>query len=264
MRQATSLLLFVALATALGSAQAHGVPSSVTSFGFGGSLSSSPGIPASVTSLGPQGFQCCVNVGMSGTRHFISQGDPRAQNFHHHEHGFPVYVPLYQPVYTPTYVQVEPYVEVQPDVANDDEEDGGGPTIFDRRGPRRHAAYDRVYDRGYDEGRAAEQDRHDRDRNRDRDRDRENAQEARAVVPGPSPAPSAQASIPAVEPKTALVFRDGHKEEVVNYAIVGDQLYDFTSGKRRIAITELDIPATAKANEARGMDFQLPTLRSGS
>ena len=259
MRQVTSLLLFAALAAAIGSAQAHGVPPSVTSFGFGGSLSSSPGIPASVTSSGPRGFQCCANFGFSGNPRFLSQGNVGQGNFghgnfRHHGHGFPVYVPLYTPTYTPS------YVEVQPDVANDneDEEDGGGPTIFDRRGPRRHAAYDRVYDRGYDEGRAAEQDRRDRDRNR------ENAREVRAVVAAPSPSPSAQTSTPAVEPKTALVFRDGHTEEVVNYAIVGDQLYDFTSGKRRIAITDLDVPATAKANDARGMDFQLPTLRSGN
>src|SRR5262249_44287228 len=37
-------------------AQIHGVPSSVTSIGFGGSHSMTPGVPASVTSLGPRGF----------------------------------------------------------------------------------------------------------------------------------------------------------------------------------------------------------------
>jgi len=72
------------------------------------------------------------------------------------------------------------------------------------------------------------------------------------------------ASAPAVEPKTMLVFRDGHSEEVTNYAIVGDQLYDFTSGKRRISIADLDLAATTKANEARGMDFRLPVLQAGN
>lgn len=73
-RQATSLLLFAALAAISGSAQVHGVPSAVTSSGFGGCLSSSLGIRASVTSLGPQGFQCCANVGISGNPHFIPNG----------------------------------------------------------------------------------------------------------------------------------------------------------------------------------------------
>src|SRR5258706_1473011 len=37
-------------------AQIHGVPASVTSFGFGGSGNSTPRVPDSVTSLGPNGY----------------------------------------------------------------------------------------------------------------------------------------------------------------------------------------------------------------
>ena len=254
MRPGTSLLLMVVLATGVGGAQIHGVAPSVTSFGFGGSQNPSPGVPASITSLGPQGFQCCSQTRISVAPNF--QG-----NFQHPAHGFPVYVPIYTPTYTPT------YVVVQPDTVSDDEEDDGGPTIFDRRGPRRRASAERAYDRGYDEGRAAEQERLEREAAREARaaRLREDlASEPRDAAAKPEAESASKTSAPAIEPKTILVFRDGHKEEVTNYAIVGDQLYDFTSGKRRVAISDLDIAATTKANDARGMDFRLPVSQAGN
>lgn len=58
---------------------------------------------------------------------------------------------------------------------------------------------------------------------------------------------------------TVLVFRDGHSEQIQNYAIVGKTLWVFTEQRaRKIPIAELNIPATTKANEARGIDFRLP------
>jgi hypothetical protein len=56
-----------------------------------------------------------------------------------------------------------------------------------------------------------------------------------------------------------LVFKDGHQVEVSNYAIVGNTLYDLTGGRRqRIALADLDLTATAKQNEDRGIDFRVP------
>ena len=56
-----------------------------------------------------------------------------------------------------------------------------------------------------------------------------------------------------------LVFKDGHKSDVVNYAIVGDTLFDFGDGRtRKIRLADLDLPATQKANDDRGVDFQVP------
>ena len=61
------------------------------------------------------------------------------------------------------------------------------------------------------------------------------------------------------EPQTTLVFKDGQQLDVANYAIVGNTLYDLTPGHRRkIALAELDLSATAKENDGRGIDFQLP------
>jgi hypothetical protein len=58
---------------------------------------------------------------------------------------------------------------------------------------------------------------------------------------------------------TELVFRDKHTEEVQNYAIVGQTFWILNAEKaRKIPIAQLDIPATQKANEDRGVDFQLP------
>ena len=56
-----------------------------------------------------------------------------------------------------------------------------------------------------------------------------------------------------------LVFKDGHQLEVSNYAIVGSTLYDLTVGRRhKIALADLDLTATAKQNDDRGIDFQVP------
>jgi len=58
---------------------------------------------------------------------------------------------------------------------------------------------------------------------------------------------------------TVLVFRDRHSEEIENYAIVGKTLWAFTEQRaRKIPIAELNVPATTKANEDRGIDFRLP------
>ena len=71
--------------------------------------------------------------------------------------------------------------------------------------------------------------------------------------PPPSP-PKAQ-----VHAETVLVFRDRHTEEIENYAIVGKTLWVFTEQRaHKIPIAELDVPATTKANEDRGVDFRLP------
>ncbi len=56
-----------------------------------------------------------------------------------------------------------------------------------------------------------------------------------------------------------LVFKDGHKLEVGNYAIVGPTLFDLTPGHpRRVAFADLDLEATRQQNDDRGVTFQLP------
>ena len=76
---------------------------------------------------------------------------------------------------------------------------------------------------------------------------------AGGYVPPPPPKAEVRAS-------TVLVFRDHHSLEIQDYAIVGKTLWVFTEQRsRKILISELDVPATTKANDARGIDFRLPT-----
>jgi len=71
-------------------------------------------------------------------------------------------------------------------------------------------------------------------------------------APRPPPKPEIRAA-------TVLVFRNHHTEEIQDYAIVGKTLWVFTEQRaRKIPIAELDVPATTKANAARGIDFLLP------
>ena len=227
-----TLFLFTGLLFLVGGvprlqAQIHGVPASVTSMGFGGSTSFTPGVAASVTSLGPNGFgggarfsNCCFNP--------FSQNVAQPPVIFRGRHAHRVFFPVAVPVYSVPYTQV---VIVQPEAAayEDEEYEGGpGPTIFDRRGTR------------------------------------VNRPRARAVEPEPEPAPQpvvvAAPPEPVVpQPSTVLVFRDGHRSELQNYAIVGDTLFDLADNRsHKIQLADLDLPATRKANDARGVDFQVP------
>jgi hypothetical protein len=131
-----------------------------------------------------------------------------------------------------------PVIVVQsPDEEPSDDDYSGGATIFDRRGSGR-ANRD-----GYD-------DRH-ADRGRRDEEERQSA--APEQVAPPTPTPEAD------QPQTVLVFKDGHQLEVQNYAVIGDMLYDLTPGHRRkVALAELDLTATATQNDDRGIDFELP------
>ena len=60
-------------------------------------------------------------------------------------------------------------------------------------------------------------------------------------------------------PDTVLVFRDQHTQDVRNYAIVGQTLWNFAPGRtQKIALSDLDLPATTKANDERGLTFRVP------
>ena len=72
-----------------------------------------------------------------------------------------------------------------------------------------------------------------------------------ADPPAPDPDPP--------QPPTTLVFKDGHQIQLNNYAIVSQTLYDFTPGHpRKIALSDLDLPATQKQNDDHGVVFDLP------
>jgi len=79
-----------------------------------------------------------------------------------------------------------------------------------------------------------------------------------------NPAPSAQPQGDPIIPPTVLVFRDQHREETQNYAIVGQTLWNFSPQRtEKIAIANLDLPATEKANDERGVSFRIPGNLAG-
>src|SRR5712692_911714 len=67
---------------------------------------------------------------------------------------------------------------------------------------------------------------------------------------------------PSVEektPTTILVFRDGHRSEVQNFAIVGQTLWEFSEQRaRKIPVSDLDVEATRKVNADRGGELRFP------
>ena len=60
---------------------------------------------------------------------------------------------------------------------------------------------------------------------------------------------------------SVLVFRDGHQQEVSNYAIMGQTVYVFDKRTQKVALADLDVPATIKANDERGLEFAVPAKR---
>lgn len=226
--------------TVAGQAQVNGAPASVTSPGFGGRPVNGP--PSSVTSVGPRGYapvprpgfipNNTVHNGHNGhDGHNGHQGDGNHDGHHHHDNSGlngPVWYAVPVP-YAQDYSGYAPDQEQPNDAAEDDAEHQGGPTVFDRRG----------------EG--------------------ERSYVAPAKRSAPAHAPErAEVDPPAVDPDpplqpTLLVFKDGRTVEVGNYAIQGSTLFDLTPGhRRRILIADLDLDATRKQNDERGVTFQLP------
>jgi len=114
------------------------------------------------------------------------------------------------------------------DEPDDDAEHQGGPTIFDRRGSGPASYVPPSYE-------------------------------------GPAHAQAEEHSSEAQPIPTTLVFKDGHQLEIENYAVVGQTLYDLTPRhSRKIALADLDLPATQKENDDRGVTFQLPSSAQGN
>jgi len=211
------LLLVPAVFAPSSYAQINGAPASVTSPGFGGRAIN--GTPSSVTSLGPRGFAPNSRVT------FLAPGTRRNPDHHprhrrNHEPGFPLIYAVPVP-YGVDNAATSGEVDAAPE-----ENDQGGPTIFDRRGSGAASYVPPV-----------------------RNISAPHAEQAASVPIGDSDPP---------EP-TVLVFKDGRKLEVGNYAIVGATLFDLTPGHpRKIALAELDLDSTRQQNDDRGMNFHLP------
>jgi hypothetical protein len=229
---AVSLAGIVAVAAG---AQVNGTPPSVTSYGFGGNPGFH-GVPPSVTSPGTSGLGRGTGQG-----HFVQTPLPPPLRHHHHVHVYPYFIPYYPAV--DAYGYNGPIDEWAYSDSPDADEYLGGPTIFDRRGNGTPYA----------------------------DNSRGDPVTRAVPMPGPEqdaqadpPAPEAPPSPAASEPSTILIFKDGHRQEVGNYAIFGSSLFDLTPGHRlKVSLLDLDVAATETANEDNGVEFKLPSLPEG-
>lgn len=209
----------------------RGVPASVTSFGFGGHPGFH-GVPASVTS---QGFGAGSNFrGVPGHISSFRIGahdgfrQRRFESGRHHIHRpFALYSPYYG-----GYYGYAPYS--YPYYLNDED----------------------YSDSAYQAPASDYRDQDYRD-----DDDRQNLQEDyRAELNRPREQSSERSPEPVVaQPSTLLIFKDGHQQEISNYAIVGPTLYDLSDGRsKKVQLADLDLSATVKENDQRGVEFQLP------
>jgi hypothetical protein len=87
----------------------------------------------------------------------------------------------------------------------------------------------------------------------------ERLREERAPRSQPAPQqapPRSDYKPPADLPATVLVFRNGDRQEVKNYAVIGQTLWIFTEQRaRKVPLSDLDLAATRAINEERGSDF---------
>ncbi len=139
-----------------------------------------------------------------------------------------VYYPYVYGVPVPYTTDANDAVDNDNNTDDDDANYQGGPTIFDRRGSGPDSYVPPSYE-------------------------------------GPAHAQAEQDSSDSPQIPTTLVFKDGHQLEIENYAVVGQTLYDLTPGhSRKVALVDLDLPATEKQNDDRGVTFQLPSSSQGN
>jgi hypothetical protein len=197
---------------------------SAASSGFTHASSATPISPGHNANLSP-------NSGVTPTPH-----PPRPTNNlpnNAHSQPYPRVGGFYFPY---VYALPVPYsTDVLDNGASDDDDPNyqGGPTVFDRRGA---GPYSYIPPGS------------------------ESPAEAAQIAAQNEDAPAADSGHEPPTDPTVLVFKDGHQLEIDNYAIVSQTLFDLTPGHpRKIALADLDLPATQKQNDDRGITFELPS-----
>jgi hypothetical protein len=195
-----------------------------------GAASSGFGHAASAATTSASHAHVSANSGATPSAHPPRHKNGSPNNAHSHPYPGSFFFPY-------AYAFPVPYsADVLDNGASDDSDPNyqGGPTVFDRRGAGPYSYIPPGSESPVDSKAEAAQNNED------------------SSTAASDPAPS-------IDP-TILVFRDGHQLEVDNYAIVSQTLYDLTPGHpRKIALADLDLPATQKQNDDRGIAFELPS-----
>jgi hypothetical protein len=92
--------------------------------------------------------------------------------------------------------------------------------------------------------------------------DLQQEREERAYSQLPVPRPPAPSNTEAkIEPamSVVLVYLDKHIEEIKNYAVANEKVVVFDNHHlKKIPLADIDLAATMKLNDERGVDFQIP------
>jgi hypothetical protein len=96
--------------------------------------------------------------------------------------------------------------------------------------------------------------------------EKESSQTASALAATPAPRPTPVPPQASVEPPkidsglpVVLVFFDKKIQEIKNYAVMNEMLVVFDGTRtRKIPLRDVDLAATMKLNDERGVDFQIP------
>ncbi len=76
------------------------------------------------------------------------------------------------------------------------------------------------------------------------------------MAPADAGAVVEQAPTKPLDPPLVLVFRDGTRTEIQDFAVVGQTFWDLSVRPiRKFPVSQLNLDASIKANEARGVDF---------
>lgn len=225
-------------------AQFHGVPAGATSIGGNHSMDNPPGVPAGATSLGPHGFT-------ANHRPPFFPMPVLTLNPHHSRrvliavpvplfgYGYYPYLPAYGyssgPVIAPAdYREEEPPTSelMPPPVVVQPVQQPPPVIVIDNRGVRDATDEEKTEAIATSKAKKAKQE---------------------------EPKPAVKAEAEDVGPMTLIIFRDGTRKEVKNYAIMGKELIVLGQGSlRRILLADIDLKATQQENDVRGLDFRLP------
>ena len=247
MKKALLILAFASVTSSIALfGQARGVAPSVTSVTRPNAGAVAPVAP-SVTSPGPRGFSgpClgvlgCTDPNFRTNVNFRQGTVEFGQRFNTHNRGghrgnrrgegviysYPYAYPVYVPV---------PVEQDQVEPQNEEQYEPPPLTVFDRRGGVWRAPNPTPAEPATNVG------------------ERSSA-EPRESVDQNHVSPSVRELVSVI-----IVFKDGHEQEIGNYAIVGDTLYELgNSIAHKIKLADLDLKQTVDKNEQRGVEFSLP------
>lgn len=250
LRAAFVLLLAVALQGAHAQVEPHGPPASVlspTSPGVGHSVPSSVNSPTPVNPRGAAVFN------RQRRRHVIFGSQHRGRRD---------FVPV--PIFIPAYPVGSDYVDSEQAAAEAPPDDAADDSSADTealhqaylRGARDALAQQRDsrYGDHYLDGREQSPPKTSPSKSKAAEESADNDSAADNDTGNNKAASDADKG-----PATVFIFKDGHKIETQNYAIVGETLFDFSNNAmRRIKLADIDVDATRKANDDLGITVKLP------